>query len=65
MTVWCAVPVTRTKRMLRNWRVQRKVIKMVRGLKAKSYEKRLKEFDMFSLKKRRVIGDKTAVFQYI
>lgn len=48
MTVWCTVAVgQKDAEKLES----AKKIKMVRDLEAKSYEKQLKEFDMFSLKR--------------
>lgn len=44
-------------------RVQKRTTMMVRSLKAKSYEKQLKE--LFSLKKGRVMGHMIAIFQYL
>lgn len=45
--------------------LQRKALKMIRGLKHLSYEHRLTEFGLFSLEKKRHWKDLRAAFQYL
>lgn len=56
-------PSTRNVELLK-W-VQRRVMKMLIGLKHLSYEERLKELGLFNLEKGRLQGNHIVAIQYI